>query len=142
VVYAGTAATPTSTRTEPLLCVGHRVASVSPSGFLCFSHVRGLLQWGTRLPLVHGQLLPAPVLVYLRVKLQLLHAYTTEKPRDRDAKQDLPHDLERVSKGIAHLVLQRLLQRRNDRYRRERDLDALRELREERGGQVSLQLVL
>ncbi len=76
------------------------------------------------------------------MKLQLPHAYTAEKPRDRDAKQDLPHDLERVSKGIAHLVLQRLLQRRNDRYRRERDLDALRELREERGGQVSLQLVL
>lgn len=76
------------------------------------------------------------------MKLQLSHAQTAEEPRDRDAEQDLPDDPERVAERVPHLVLERLLQRRDRRDRRERDLDALREPREEGGRQLSLQLVL
>ena len=100
-----------------------------------FSHIHGLLlQQRNPLRLIDRQVLPTPVLVDLRVKLQLPHAQTAQEPRDRDAKHDLPDDLECGGKGVPHLVLERLLQRRDDRNRRERDLDALWELREEGGG--------
>ena len=94
------------------------------------------------LPLINGQDLPPPVLVDPRVKVQLPHAQTAEKPRDRDAEQDLPDDPECISERLPHLVFERLIQRPDGRYRRKCDLDALRKLRKERGGQLSLQLVL
>jgi hypothetical protein len=76
------------------------------------------------------------------MKLQLSHAQTAEEPRDRDAEHDLPDDPERVAERVPHLALERLLQRPDRRDRRERDLDALREPREEGNRQLPLQLVL
>lgn len=76
------------------------------------------------------------------MELQLPDAQTAEKPYDRDAEHRLPDHLERLAKRVPHLVLQGLLQGRNDRDRRERDLTAAWERREKRRGQLSLELVL
>jgi len=67
------------------------------------------------------------------VEHQLFHAYAADHPRNRNAKHDLKDDFERSAKGIPHSILQRLLQRWNDRDRLECYLDALRELCKERG---------
>jgi hypothetical protein len=76
------------------------------------------------------------------VQLQLSHAETRHEPCTRDAERDLPDDLERLAKRLPHLVLHRLLERRDRRNGRKGKLYALRELGEERGGQFLLQLVL
>ena len=89
-----------------------------------------------------GNVLPSPVLVNVRVKLELPHAKTRHEPRPRDTEHELPDALERLAKRLPHLVLQRLLERRDRGNRRKCKLDALWELREERGGQFLLQLVL
>jgi hypothetical protein len=83
--------------------------------------------------MITREVLPPPVLVDIRVEFQLFHAYAAKHSRDRDAKHDLPDGFERNTKGIPHIVLQRLVQRRNNRDRRECYLDALRELRKESG---------
>jgi hypothetical protein len=79
------------------------------------------------------KVLPAPVLVDIRVELQLSHAYAAKHSRNRDSKHDLPNGFERNTKGILHSALQRLGQPRNSRDRLECYLDALRELRDKRG---------
>ena len=48
--------------------------SVPSSTLLYFSYARSLLHWHNVLPLINGQVLPAPVLVDPRVKVQLPHA--------------------------------------------------------------------
>jgi hypothetical protein len=79
------------------------------------------------------KVLPAPVFVDIRVELQLFHAYAAKHSRNRDAKHDLPDDFECNTKGIPHIVLQRLGQLRNNRDRLECYLDALWEPRKESG---------
>ena len=88
--------------------------------------------------MIFRKILPAPVLVDIRVELQLFHAYAAKHSRNRDEKHDLPDDFERNTKGIPHCVLQRLGQPRNNRDRLECYFDALRELRKERGRQLFL----
>ena len=83
--------------------------------------------------MITRKVLPAPVLVDIRVELQLFHAYGEKHSHNRDAKHHLPDDFQRNTKPVPHFVLQRLVQRRNNRDRLECYLDALRELRKERG---------
>ena len=90
----------------------------------------------------NGNVLPTPVLVNVRVQLQLSHAQTGHETHARDTEHGLPDNLERLAKRVPHLVLQRLLERWDCRNRRKGELDAPRELREERRGQFVLQLVL
>ena len=87
-----------------------------------------------RLPplMTSRQVLPAPILVNLRVERYLPHADAGEHPCKRDAEHGLPNDLESFSKGVLHLLFERLLQRRDERDSRKGDLGALRELLEER----------
>jgi hypothetical protein len=81
--------------------------------------------------LIIRKVLPAPVPVDIRVELQLFEAYADKHSRNRDAKHELPDGFERNTKGIPHIVPQRLGQPRNNRDRLECYLDALRELRKE-----------
>ena len=76
---------------------------------------------------------PAPVTVDIRVQLQLFHAYAAKHSRNRDTKHDLPDDFQCNTKGILHSALQRLGQPLNNWDCLECYLDALRELRNERG---------
>ena len=83
-----------------------------------------------------------PVLVSVRVQMEFSHAETRQEPNPRDAKHEQPDDLERLSKHLLHLVLQRLIELRDRRNRRKSKFDVLWELGEELGGQFLLQLVL
>ena len=83
--------------------------------------------------MVIREVVPAPVSVDIRVELQLFHAYAAKHSRNRDAKHNLPNDFQRNTKGVPHFVLERLVQRRNNRDSLECYLDALREPRKERG---------
>jgi len=93
-----------------------------------FFHTHGLFHGLSlrRHPVIR-QVLPAPVLINFGVEMQLPHAYAAEGSCDRDAKCDPPYDLEGLSEDVSYFASERLLQRRNDRDRRECDLDALRE---------------
>ena len=115
--------------------------------FPCFSCIRSILTIVVRVHLQtrqwllldgNGDVLPTPVLVNVRVQLQLSHAETGHETHARDTEHGLPDNLERLAKRVPHLVLQRLLERWDCRNRRKGELDALRELREERCGQFVL----
>ena len=100
------------------------------------SHIRSLLLWllgklAQRQMIIRKDL-HAPVLVDIRVELQLVRVYAAKHSHNRDAKHDLPGDFESNTKGIPHCVLRRLGQLRNNRDRLECYLDTLRELRQER----------
>ena len=85
---------------------------------------------------------PAPVLIDLRVQLQLAYAKAAQEPCDRDGKHALPDDLERFAERLLYPIPEQGLQLWNDRYRRVCNIDAMRELRGQRRRQLLIQLVL
>lgn len=80
-------------------------------------------------------LLERPLVVHLRVQRERLHAERREEADRGDADAHLPHDAQAAPERVAHLLLQRLLQRADLGDRGVRDGHATREARDELGGE-------